>query len=96
MGIKWICIKDSSFEVQLERQIQHNLLNNINSLIMVKCWLYRQNTKSLKGYKMNPDTTPAIFRPLINSFHVIKNSTQAAPKFVQTRFEYYFYLNRLI
>jgi hypothetical protein len=34
MGIKWIYIKDSSFGIQLERQIQHNQLNNINSLIM--------------------------------------------------------------
>jgi hypothetical protein len=25
---------------------------------MVKCLLSRQNTKPLKGYKMNPDTTP--------------------------------------
>jgi hypothetical protein len=37
----------------------------------------------------------AIFRLLINCFHVIKNSRQAAPKVVQTSFEYYFYLNRL-
>jgi len=25
---------------------------------MVKCLLSRQNTKPLKGYKMNPDTPP--------------------------------------
>ena len=29
---------------------------------MVKCLLSRQNTKPLKGYKMNPDTTPSIFK----------------------------------
>ena len=28
---------------------------------MVKYLLSRQNTKPLKGYKMNPDTTPSIF-----------------------------------